>query len=567
MENILFDIAVIIIAAGIIGFIAKSLKQPLIPAYIITGIILGPVFNIITDKSIISQLSEIGIAFLLFIVGLELNVKKLRSIGSVASIGGLIHMGLLFIVSYISFIALGFSKMISMYVGIILMFSSTLVIVKLLSDKNELDTLHGRIVIGILLMQDIVAVIALSILNNLGNNSIGQIAIIFLKGILVFAIGLGAAKIIFSSAFKFAARNTEMLFLLSITMMFLFATIYELIGFSIVIGAFVAGLLLGNLPYNLEIIGRVEGIKDFFSVIFFVTIGLKLISVDLASLLLPLGIMLILTLIVLPIITLFVLGLFGYKKRPAFMISIILAQISEFGLIIAGIGLDKGHIPPEIFSLTILVAIITIALTAYLIKYDEKLYQLIGSKLNWFDKLSKHNKGLMTYMEKGEKHKVILIGYDRMGYGIFQKLKKMKKNVVVIDLNPDIIKKLISQRIPCIYGDIGDHEIVKRLRLNEAELVISTIPEHDETKLLIQRVRKHNPEATIIVTSFAAEDALELYEEGADYVVIPHFLGGDHLSLILEDLTTDLNKLLSIKIKHIKDLEERNKKHPYYRHE
>jgi len=565
LENIFLDIGVIIIVAGVGAYFARALRQPLIPAYIIVGIILGPVLGIITDKGVISALSEVGIAFLLFSVGLELNLKKLKDVGRVATIGALVHMGLLFGASYAAFKLLRYDNLTSVYIGLILMFSSTLVTVKLLSDKNEIDSLHGRIIIGMLLMQDIVAVIALSMLNSLGQGGLGSLVFIFLKGFVVFFIGLALARIVFTSVFRFAAENDELLFILSIMTMFAFAIIYNYIGFSIVIGAFIAGLLLGSLPYNIEIIGRVKGIKDFFAVIFFVSIGLELIPVNLSKIILPLGVMLGLTLLLLPIITLFILALFGYKRRTAFLTSISLAQISEFSLIIVAFGFNKGHIGSEVFSLTILVAIITIGLTAYIIKFDDKLYQWVGKKLTFFDKLSKHNKELISYLEEGAKHKVVLIGYDRIGYSILQKLMKMKKNVVVVDLNPDVIKHLIKKKVPCIYGDIGDEEIMKRLSLEEAELVISTVPSHSDSLLLIKKVRELNPEATIIVTSYDTEDALELYKKGADYVVVPHFLGGEHISLILEDLTTDLNKLLRIKISHIKALQERKKRHPHHR--
>jgi len=565
LDPIFLSIGLIIIVAGVGAYLARALRQPLIPAYILVGILLGPVLKIITDKTIITAMSEMGIAFLLFSVGLELNLKKLKDIGNVATVGALAHMGLLFGASYAAFKILKYNNLTSIYVGLILMFSSTLVIVKLLSDKNALDTLHGRIIIGMLLMQDIVAIIALSMLNSIGEPMLGPVVLMFLKGILIFIVGLALAKIIFTSVFKFAAKNDELLFLLAIMVMFVFAIIYNYVGFSIVIGAFIAGLLLGSLPYNLEIIGQIKGIKDFFAVIFFVSIGLELIPVSLSKIALPLGVMLGLTLIILPFITLFILSLFGYKKRTAFLTSISLAQISEFSLIIVALGFSKGHLSPEIFSLTILVAIITIGITAYVIKFDDKLYQWFGKKMVLFDKLNKHNKELISYLEEGVQHKVVLIGYDRIGYSILQKLKSLRKNVVVVDLDPDIIRNLIRKKIPCIYGDIGDLEIIKRLRLEEAELVISTVPSHQDSMLLIKKVREFNPEATIIVTSFDADDALELYKRGADYVVVPHFLGGEHISLILEELTTDLNKLLKIKISHMKALQERKKRHPHHR--
>jgi len=565
LQSIFLDIGIIIIIAGIGAYLARMLKQPLIPAYILVGILLGPILNIVTDKSVIGSLSEIGIAFLLFSVGLELDLKKLKDVGKVASIGGLVHMALLFAAGYAAFRFLSYNSLTSIYAGLIIMFSSTLVVVKLLSDKSQLDTLHGRIIIGILLMQDIVAIIAMTMLSSIGESLLTSVLIMFIKGFFIFVAGLALAKLAFGAVFKFAARNDELLFILSITVMFIFAILYESIGFSIVIGAFIAGLLLGSMPYNVEIISQVKGIKEFFAVIFFVSIGLDLMPVSVGKILVPLLVLLGINFIFLPIITMLILAFFGYKKRTAFLTSISLAQISEFSLIIVSQGFAKGHVSAEIFSLTIMLALITIGLTAYLIKFDEKLYRLIGSKLTWFERLSPHNKELISYFEEGASHNVILVGYDRTGYSIFQQLKRMRKNVMVVDINPDIIKQLIAQKVPCIYGDIGDLEIIRRIKIESVELVISTIPEHQESLLLIQKIREINPETIILVTSYSADRALELYEKGADYIIVPHFLGGEHMSLLLEELTTNLSKLLKTKISHIKALQERCHRHPHHR--
>jgi voltage-gated potassium channel Kch len=257
----------------------------------------------------------------------------------------------------------------------------------------------------------------------------------------------------------------------------------------------------------------------------------------------------------------FVLAVFGFKKRTAFMTSICLAQISEFSLIIVRLGYDKGHIGADVFSLTILSAIITIALTSYLVKYDDKLYAFIGRKLSWFEKLSSKNHHSISYFPEDGKYDSVLVGYDRIGYSIFQKLKKMKRRTIIVDMNPDIIRELISEKVNCIYGDIGDSDILSMLSLEKKELVISTIPNHQETVLLIKRAREKNPEATIIVTAYDAEEALHLYELGADYVIIPHFLGGERISYILDDIAGSLKKRMKMKVKHMSALQERIKRH------
>jgi len=564
LETIFLDIGIIIIVAGLLAYLARLLRQPLIPAFIIVGIILGPVLGIITDKSVVDALSEIGITFLLFSAGLELNLKKLKEVGKVVTVGALAQMAILFGAGYFAFKLMGYATIPSIYIGVIIIFSSTLVIVKLLADKKELDTLHGRIIIGMLLMQDLVAIIVLSMLNSFGAGMLGSIALMFAKGLLILGIGFFLAKLVFASIFKFAARNDELLFIVSLMMMFFFAAVYMSIGFSIAIGAFIAGILLGHLPYKHEIIGQIRGLKEFFAVLFFVSIGLALIPIDFLSIMLPAGVMLALTVILLPVVTMIVLALFGYKRRTAFLTSISLAQLSEFGLIIARVGLDKGQLSPELFSLTIIVALISIALTSYIIKYDDQLYNMIGRRLKWFEKLSPHNKEKISFDSDDSFHEAILVGYDRTGYSIFQKLRKMKKKVIVVDMNPDIIRNLAMQKIPCMYGDIGDLEILEMLRIDKADLIISTVPNHHDTTLMIQKIREINPGATIIVTAYEAGQALELYKTGADYVIVPHFLGGEHLSTILQDLTKNLHESLKIKVNHMKLLDERARRHAHH---
>ena len=315
MENIFFDIGLIIIVATIVGYLARLLKQPLIPAYILTGLIIGPILGLVEDSNVILTLSEIGIAFLLFVVGLELNLKKLKDVASIAIFGGLMQFILLFISGFLIAIILGFVKTESVYIALIVAFSSTMVVVKILSDKRELDTLHGRIIIGFLLMQDLIAIIALSILTTLNNFSMAILVIALLKGIILLSVAVIASKFILPSLFRFAAKSQELLFLMALTtcfsfcifanyigqiMMYFFSlpffenvilgNVLELLkpGFSIAIGAFIAGVSIANLPYNVEIIGKVKPLKDFFATIFFVSLGLELLLGEMHTILVPL---------------------------------------------------------------------------------------------------------------------------------------------------------------------------------------------------------------------------------------------------------------------------------------
>ncbi len=560
MENLLVDIGIIIVVATIGGYVAKLLRQPLIPAYILMGVLLGPILGLITDPGDMLLLSEIGVAFLLFIVGLELDLRKMRDVGDAASVGGLLQAAAMFGLGYLAAILLGFPPLTAVYLGLVLSFSSTMVVIKMLSDKCELETLHGRIIIGILLVQDILAILALSMLHNTAGGPLQVLLNLLVGGAIILASFL-AGKYLFPPLFESAAKNLELLFLMAVSTCFFFALLFTLFGFSIAIGAFIAGVILGNLPYNVEIISRVKPLRDFFTVLFFTSVGLQVAFVGIRETLAALGVLLLLTLIVSPLLTMLACSLFGYKRRTAFLTGLNLSQISEFALILALAGLAAGHLDQKSFTLILEVTIITIAASAYLIKYEEKLYGLCKPLLRPLEGLSRVNRELEN-MSDGSTHDVVLVGYDRTGYSIFRTLQRMGKDFVVVDFDPDVIRHLLDENIPCVYGDIGDPEVMEKLRLEQVRLLISTIPNHHDTLALLARLKKERSSANVIVTSYRAEDALELYEGGADYVIIPHFLGGEHVSYMLEDISTNLDKLITAKLDHIRELEERRDRHP-----
>jgi len=565
MENIFFDIGAIIIIATVFAFIAKTFKQPLIPAYVLTGIIIGPFLGLITNTDVITTLSEIGIAFLLFIVGLEMDLRKLRDVGLISSVGGMVQMLSIFTATFILAVFLGFVYREAIYLGLIIAFSSTMVVVKLLSDKHEIDTLHGRIIIGFLLMQDIIAILALSVLMTIDNFSFSFLILSVVKGVVVFLVAVAASKFLFPALFEFAAKSQELLFIAAVSVSFAFSILFYYIGFSIAIGAFVAGVTLANLPYNIEIIGKVKSLRDFFAVIFFVSLGMELILGSFWALLKPLIIFIILIIFLKPLITMSLCSFFGYKKRTAFLTSMSLAQISEFSLIIVAQGLFLGHLSQEIFSLTVILAVATIVSTSYFIKYEDKLYRKLAGFLEIFDRLTGTYNDLEYVPRK--KHEVILCGYNRIGYSIVNTLKKLKKKLLVVDFNPEVIRKLIDEKIPCIYGDVGDLEVLERLNLREAKMVISTVPKKRDNLLLIKKTKEENKKAIVFVNASHVEDALRLYDAGADYVVLPHFLGGEHVSLLIEDFTGDIKKIIDTKIKHIKELKKRRElghEHPVH---
>jgi voltage-gated potassium channel Kch len=368
-------------------------------------------------------------------------------------------------------------------------------------------------------------------------------------------VAIATSKFLFPAIFGFAAKSQELLFIMAVSVSFIFSILFYYIGFSIAIGAFVAGVSLANLPYNIEIIGKVKSLRDFFAVIFFASLGMELLLGSFKTMLKPLLVFIILAIFLKPLITMFLCSFFGYKKRTAFLTSVSLAQISEFSLIIVAQGLFLGHLSQEIFSLTVIIAVVTIVLTSYFIQYEEKFYLRLAGILDIFDKLT-GTCGELEYMPR-KKHEVILCGYNRIGYSIVNTLKRLKKKLLVVDFNPEIIRKLINKKIPCIYGDIGDVEVLERLNLKEAQMVISTVPTKRDNLLLIKKTKEQNKKALVFVTSSQVEDALKLYDAGADYVILPHFLGGEHVSLLIEDFTVDIKKIIETKVNHIKELKKR----------
>jgi FlaA1/EpsC-like NDP-sugar epimerase len=330
-------------------------------------------------------------------------------------------------------------------------------------------------------------------------------------------------------------------------------------GFSIAMGAFVAGIGLASMPYAFEVIGKVRSIRDFFATLFFISLGVQLTNTSLLFILKPLLILLGLILIIKPIITFIIVTSFGYTKKTSFEAASSLAQTSEFSLIIVASGFVLGHISQDFISMAVILSLVTIITTSYGMKFNRYIYSKLSSTLTIFERIGAKSVNPGYVPEENIKNEVLLIGFDRIGYNIYETLKRLKKNFLIVDFNPDVIHKLTKDKIHCIYGDIGDEEILSRVNLHGAKIVISTIPDPENTEYLILQTRKVNTNCTLIVTAYNVDEALEFYEKGADYVVLPHLLGGDHASLILEQFNDDFNSIIKAKHAHINELNKRIK--------
>ena len=549
-QNILVDIGFLIILATVLAYFARMLKQPLIPAYVITGLILGPIgFGLIKDPELIRSIAEFGIAFLLFVVGLEINIKKLKHVGLVASVGGLIQVAAVYFVGFYTASWLGFSYFESLIVGLVLAFSSTMIVIKLLSDKNELDTLHGKIALGILIIQDIIVILVMALISTFGGFNISVVSIALAKGLLLFFIAFLAGRFIFPWVFGFAARTKELLFLSSLTVLFLFAILAHLLGFSIAIGAFLGGIALSNLPYYMDIIGKVNPLKSFFSTIFFVAIGMQLAPFSISHNWKILVILFLIIIFIKPIIIFLTTTLFGYEKRTAFLTGVSLGQTSEFSLILVTLPFVFGLISAKLFTIIIFLTILTMVLTSYLLEFKNGLYRFFSPVLSLFDKIPIHRKK-MEYMNKAHAKTVVLIGRHRMGSIFYETLKKMRRSTIVVDNNPDVIKHMINKEESCIYGDITNVEVLDKLGLKKVKVIISTVPGESDNLFLLDYVKKINPKIKVLLTAQHVHQAEELYTKGADYVIVPHILSGEKVSLIIRRILKDKNYPKQLRKRH-----------------
>ena len=557
MEEVIFEIGIIIVASTVLALLGRFFKQPSIVAYIFAGIAIGPIgLNLIHNSEIISLFSELGIVFLLFIVGMQLDLRKLKEVGKSA---GLVGIGQMLFTTIIGFLIAFwiFPPLQAAYLAVALAFSSTVIVVKLLSDRKELDTLHGRMALGVLVVQDIFAMFAMVIFANLGSFGISALLVAGLKIITLFTIAYASYMFIAPKLLNQVAKNSEHLFLGAISICFVMAGIAYLLGLSMATGAFLAGLTLAASPYTVEMVGRIKSLRDFFVVMFFVTLGLQITIEPLIKYLVPILILSAFVVVGNPLIMGFLMRRMQFSRRTSFLTSISLAQISEFSLILVAIGYSVGHLTQEILSITAIIATITIGISTYFITYNDKMYGFLKKTLF---RGKEHREKDLEYLPR-KKYSTILIGHNRLGYTILNKLLELKKDVLVIDYDPEKIRRLIKRKVPCLYGDLGDLDIIEHMNLGEVELVISTVSDFTDNLLLIDQYKRENRKGKVIIAALHPEEALELYKAGADYVIVPHLVGADHVSVLLEEHHEDLKSLLTKKKEHIKKLKRRQRYH------
>lgn len=560
-QTFIVEFGVILAIATILGIVARLLRQPLVLAYLVAGILIGPVaLGLIDNPHIIETFAEIGIVFLLFLVGLELNPKRLTEIGNTALVAGFLQIVVSGIFYYLIGRIFGYTSSTAIYMAIAFAFSSTAIIVTLLSNRKDLDSVHGKIIIGILLVQDFVALFLLTIMSAM-HSAQADLPVfefvyrtIFRAGILFLSIYL-VNRFLLPRVFSRIARSHELLFISSLAWCFVLAVASLSLGFSAEIGAFLAGITVATLPFSNHIASKTKPLRDFFIMIFFIYMGSNLIFDDAMRVLPQAGALTLAILIVNPIVVSIAVSLMGFRKRTSFLSGITLTQTSEFSFIVIILGTKLNILPKETITLASLVAIFSIFASTYLIENGSRIYTKLRSKL-FFLRPNSSGHDLENLPAEGLKGHTILIGYHRIGSIVLETLKEIGQEVAVIDYDPKRIQPLMEKKEYCIYGDAVDQDIIDNLHVKNARAVISTIDKFEESLAVIEEYRRENRNIEIIVTAADGDEALDLYKAGANLVIVPALISGDYLSFLLKKISKGDAAMGEIRKKEIKAIEE-----------
>lgn len=558
LADLLNNIGLCVIVAAALAFVANKLRQPAILAYLLAGVLVGPEigFRLVTDPEVIEVISEIGLILLLFIIGLEMDLKQLRASGRPVIATGLTQFLICAALGVPFFLLLGFrlgdpgafgGEFGLFYMSAAAAISSTMIVVKLLYDKFELDTVPGRITLGILVFQDIWAIVVLALQPNLRNPQIAPLAASFGKGVLLVGASLLVSRYVLPRLFRSAAKVPELVLVLALAWCFMVCAAASYSGLSKEMGALIAGVALSTFPYSLDVIAKVISIRDFFVTLFFVALGMKIPAPS--ATLLGLAAATSVFLIASRFLSIFpVLYLMGYGHRVSLLPAINLSQISEFSLVVASLGLAFGHVDSQVVSLIIFVFVITSTTSTYMINYNYQLSRLLGRALTAL-RLRDISEGADGPQEiPRTSHKpIVFLGFYREASAILHEFEldgrggarhPLLDDVLVIDFNPVVYAELQRRGVECVYGDIAHMETLHHAKIHHAEMVVSTIPDHilkgTDNERLLRKIRQLCPHAKALVTADGTKGALRLYELGADFVFVPHLHSSTEAARVIE---------------------------------
>lgn len=536
------EFALLLLVCALVSVLFVRLKQPVLIAYIVVGIAVGPSgLELVQHHDQIDLLAQVGVAVLLFVVGLKLDLTHVRHIGPVALATGLGQLGFTIAIGFLIVLALGKGWLEALYVAVALTFSSTIIIVKLLSDKRELDSLHGRIAVGFLIVQDIAVVIAMMVMSALrtpdGAAELPWLAVaaeVMIK-LLVAVLALGLLmRYVLPRVVAAMARSQELLLLFAVAWGVALAAIGEAVGFSREAGAFLAGFSLASTPYREAMNARLTGIRDFLLLFFFIDLGAKL---DLATLGAEIPAALLLSVFVLvgnPLIVMAIMGWMGYRKRTGFLAGLTVAQISEFSIIFMAMGIGLGHVGPNALGLITLVGLITITLSTYMILYAHRLYEPLAPWLTLFERRR-------PFRELGEERStgtttpvdVVVFGLGRYGSRLLGQLRRAGVAAIGVDFDPEAVTRLRRRGFPVHFGDAEDPDFLDSLPLRKAAIAVITLPQLESNLTLLGALTTSGYRGRVIAAVRDPAHGRALLAAGVHDVLNPFHDAADHAALHL----------------------------------
>jgi Kef-type K+ transport system membrane component KefB len=566
--DLLTSIGLCIAVAAALAFVAHRLKQPLLLAYLLAGVVIGPRIGLglISDEGSITTVAEIGLILLLFMIGLELDLRKLVSAGRAVIVTGLLQVPLCVALGLGFFALLGFpiggGDFRGLYLAVCLAMSSTMIVVKLLYDTFELDTLPGRITLGVLIFQDIFAIIALGVQPNLADPQIGKLVTSLAGGAALVGAAFLISKYVLPPLFRSVAKLPELVLIGSLAWCFVVCWAASAAGLSREMGALIAGVSISTFPYNLDVVAKVVSIRDFFVTLFFVALGMEiplptpelLGMAALASLFLVASRLIV----IVPI-----LRTLGLGHRASLLPAINLAQMSEFSMVIAAIGLGFHHIDQKTVSLLIFVFAFTSVASTYMIGYSHSLQRVLSRGLRAVGVSDIADERLPEAPAVAPD--VVLLGFFTEASALVHEYEMasaaephpMLARLLVIDFNPDVHAELLRRGIACRYGDIASMDTLHHADVHDAKLVVSTITDSilkGTTNLrLLKLARRIWPNAMVVVTATRTAAALALYEAGADFVFVPRLHSAAQMASLLErGLAEGFTALRDTEIAHMR---------------
>jgi Kef-type K+ transport system membrane component KefB len=550
-QQLLKDIGLAVISATLLGVPFHKLKFPLLLAYLAAGVVLGPHlgFGFISNHESIATLSSIGLILLMFILGLEIEVPKLLRTGPTVLVTGAVQVVTCALLGLAFFWLTGYRGQLGefdwIYLGFACAMSSTLIVVKILSDNLLLSSMASRITLGILVMQDLMAIGFLAVQPNLNDLHVSALAMSVTRAAALIGFASFAARFLLPWILKRVAHHPELLLLTAMSWCFSMCAAAEHLHLSMEMGALIAGISIASYPYHFDIAAKLGSLRDFFITLFFVSLGLQIPHPT--AQILSLTSLIIVFVLVSRFATMFpTLYFMKHGNRASFVPSLNLSQLSEFALVLGALGVAYGHIHEDVLSAMVLATVLTALLSSLVIPKAHSVFHAVNpwlQRLGFKDQILHH----MTEEDSNAPAEIVLLGFYREASSLLSELRRcftseMLKEIMVVDFNPEAHRELKRLGIRCKYGDVSNLDILTQLRLDQSRMILCTVPDYclrgTSNLMLLSIIRRLAPNAKVLVTAETIASAREMYEKGADFVFLPRMISAQHLAEVIERLKT-----------------------------